>query len=280
MTRPVKAEWARSSANCLSVDEEASVYIRALAAVTPSPSPPFPSAPRSPSPGPSVGLIGLEPGDAVVFVALCSLVVAALLAAAIVYDVRLAAQLQIRRLNLVDKLADRFPDARGAAAMVTSMRQPTRGVQGLTRSLIALTILTAVVLALAATLVSTAPEAAGLRQTVIASLLSVFATIVGFYFGARTAQTSADAASDQRTPLVRTGSERTITVTAGAPGAPGTFAPAGTAAEYDLDQLQRASPPVEAVPPSRWEKGSYVNLKDKSEAFWDGNSWKSGRSPG
>jgi hypothetical protein len=73
--------------------------------------------------------------------------------------------------------------------------QEPHGVRGVTRGLIALLILVLASLALAVTIISAAPDASDLRKTIVTSLLSVLATIVGFYFGSRTAQTAASDAA-------------------------------------------------------------------------------------
>jgi hypothetical protein len=79
--------------------------------------------------------------------------------------------------------------------IASAIDTPPRGTQGLTQSLLALLIVTFVGVAMLGTLVSTATGADDLRKTIIASLLSILATIVGFYFGARTAQSAAEQAT-------------------------------------------------------------------------------------
>src|SRR5712691_7313113 len=66
------------------------------------------------------------------------------------------------------------------------------GTTGLTRALIALTVLTAIGIALVLTLTSGASDAGDLRKTIITSFLSILATIAGFYFGSKVAQESAE----------------------------------------------------------------------------------------
>jgi IPT/TIG domain len=68
-----------------------------------------------------------------------------------------------------------------------SVRGASRGA---TRAAIALMIITLAALALAATLISGAPDAPSLRNTIISALLAVLATVAGFYFGAKTAEDS------------------------------------------------------------------------------------------
>jgi hypothetical protein len=66
--------------------------------------------------------------------------------------------------------------------------------QGLTTTLLALSTLTLVAVALIIVLVSSASDSTDLRKTIITSLVSILASISGFYFGARTAQNSAQQA--------------------------------------------------------------------------------------
>jgi len=104
--------------------------------------------------------------------------------------------------------------------IASAMNTPPRGMQGLTQALIGLTIITLVGVAMVATLVSTAGDSSDLRKTIITALLSVLATIAGFYFGARTAQISSEQATH---PPSATGRPR-----AGSPRSP-----AGGNAETD-----------------------------------------------
>jgi type IV secretory pathway VirB10-like protein len=76
-------------------------------------------------------------------------------------------------------------------------------MQGLTQALMGLIIITLVGVAMVATLVSTAADSSDLRKTIITALLSVLATIAGFYFGARTAQISSEQATRPPSPAGR-----------------------------------------------------------------------------
>ncbi len=80
------------------------------------------------------------------------------------------------------------------------VRESPSGTKGLTRALIALTILTALSLALFLTLFSSAADAADLRKTLITGLLSILGTIVGFYFGSRSATDATEAAAKAAGP--------------------------------------------------------------------------------
>src|SRR5205807_10481421 len=81
--------------------------------------------------------------------------------------------------------------------------RPPRGTSGLTQSLLALFIASLVAIALVTTLVSAGIDSSDLRKTIVTSLLSVLATIAGFYFGARTAQTSTEQATRPPVPAPR-----------------------------------------------------------------------------
>jgi signal transduction histidine kinase len=61
---------------------------------------------------------------------------------------------------------------------------------GLARALMAFAVISILSVALVAVLVSDASDAPDLRKTIITALVSILGTIVGFYFGARTAEIS------------------------------------------------------------------------------------------
>jgi hypothetical protein len=79
--------------------------------------------------------------------------------------------------------------------IVSAVDRAPRGAAGLTQSLIALVVVTLVGVALVASLVTTSQDGGDLRMTIITSLVSILATIAGFYFGARTAQASTEQAT-------------------------------------------------------------------------------------
>lgn len=80
------------------------------------------------------------------------------------------------------------------AAATTRFKETT----GLTRALLAFAILSVLTVALVSVLVSSAADAPDLRKTIITALLSILATIVGFYFGAKTAETGQALAGSRR----------------------------------------------------------------------------------
>ena len=67
---------------------------------------------------------------------------------------------------------------------------------GLARALMAFAVISILSVALVAVLVSDASDADDLRKTIITALVSILGTIVGFYFGARTAEIGTAAARE------------------------------------------------------------------------------------
>lgn len=137
-------------------------------------------------------MIDLNGSEAVSFIVGVSVILAAVLVGATVYDLRHASRMQRERLVIIEKLFERPMTSEQYTALLAAMARPASGIQGLTRSLLALSILLALVLSLAALFTSTAAGATEMLQNLVSGLLSLFATIVGFYFGSRTAQTSAE----------------------------------------------------------------------------------------
>ena len=81
--------------------------------------------------------------------------------------------------------------------LLGTIGEPATGQRGLARALMAFTIITIVGVALVAVLISSSSDASDLRKTIITSLLAVLATIVGFYFGTRAAETATEATTTQ-----------------------------------------------------------------------------------
>jgi hypothetical protein len=120
----------------------------------------------------------------------------------IVYDNRQANKWRaVRQAQIIDKMVEAAArEGNGLSVeevrqLVSAMDRPPRGASGLTSSLLALLIVFLVGVALFASLLSRDAASGDLRKTIITSLLAVLASISGFYFGARTAQTSTEQAT-------------------------------------------------------------------------------------
>jgi hypothetical protein len=94
--------------------------------------------------------------------------------------------------QLVDKAFPASPDAKATADEVrflaSAISEPPRGAKGLTRSVLALGLLTLVGVAMVVLLVGNSSNAGDLLKTVVTALLTALTTIVGFYFGAKAVQ--------------------------------------------------------------------------------------------
>lgn len=257
--------------------------VMAETSVTPTPSPTG-SPPSVPTNQPTVGTPSTSggffdfSGPEMWFVALTVLIFAGLLVAATVYDLRYANKTKNTQLTIIQRM---FPqplnEAQGRQVLMFIGR-PASGVAGLTRSLIVLSILVTIFLSLTAVLASTAQDAADLRKTLIASILSVFATIIGFYFGSRTAQTSADGAlerSQASTSSATTQPSESTRVVARA-GDAGKFEPS-TGMPESLEALRTSN--IVPEPTTAWPSGSYIITYNGDEAFWDGTTWRPNRAP-
>jgi hypothetical protein len=103
--------------------------------------------------------------------------------------------------------------------LLGTIGQPATGQRGLTRALMAFTIITIIGVALVAVLLSSSGDAGDLRKTIITSLLAVLATIVGFYFGTRAAETATEATTQAPSPKepaeLTTGADSTAPAAAG-----------------------------------------------------------------
>jgi hypothetical protein len=130
-----------------------------------------------------------------VFIVLVVGIFAALWFALLLYD-RISVN---KRLNLMlsDVLAKGTSDTRPSAGDIQTLStamssQP--GTQGLTRTLLALGLLTLLGVALAGLLVGNDMAASDLLKAVVTALTTALTTILGFYFGAKTATDAATAA--------------------------------------------------------------------------------------
>ena len=170
-------------------------------------------------PGPVIELQGTR---AVVLVAVIGLAIALLWSVPIWVDARRAYRLREKAVALVSgKLLDaatkdglKLTELR---ALLATIGEPATGQRGLSRALMAFTIITVVGVALVALLLSSSGDASDLRKTVITSLLTLLGTIVGFYFGTRAAETASDATASAPT---RPASESTAAGSTSTPPAP------------------------------------------------------------
>src|SRR3954469_4754757 len=165
---------------------------------------------------PDIPFPKLSSSAALAWVAGLALFLALLWFVPIVYDNRQANKWRaVRQSQLIDKMLDAVAqEGNGLSVeevrqLVSAMDRPPRGANGLTSSLLALLIVFLVGIALFASLVSGDAASGDLRKTIITSLLAVLATISGFYFGARTAQTSTEQATKPPESRPNTGSNRT-----------------------------------------------------------------------
>lgn len=104
------------------------------------------------------------------------------------WDVRKAAEW---RTNVTDWVKSGSLRGSDLVAALHVVARP-QGTTNLTRTTIAYLALTLAGLALALTAFSGASDATDLRKTIITSLLTVLGIVIGFYFGARTAQTATE----------------------------------------------------------------------------------------
>lgn len=154
--------------------------------------------PGTPSPEPVVNVRGT---GALVFIGAVTAGITLLWFVPLLLDTRQANrwrsvhQTEILRTMVDASIRDNSLSVEDIRQIVSAMDQPPRGAAGLTQSLLALVIASLVAVALVLTLVSTSLDSGDLRKTIVTSLLSVLATIAGFYFGARTAQTSTERAT-------------------------------------------------------------------------------------
>ena len=150
----------------------------------------------------SGSVIHLSSTGQVVFVVLVVCFFAALWFTLIFYD-RLSASRRIYNLlpMLVKAAGGDDPahplSAKDLAALTSAVSTQPKSTRGLTRTTIALLLVTLVGIALTALLVGNGNNASDLLKTVVTALTAALTTVVGFYFGAKTA---ADAAAGGGSP--------------------------------------------------------------------------------
>ena len=133
-------------------------------------------------------IAGLGGRTAFLLIAVVVVAIAAVAIVPLVMDVRRATTW---RRQLTDHLIERAADDEEIRDFLRDLREP-RGVRGLTRSVIAVLILALVGFALAVAMLSSGTDSGDLRKTIVTSLMTVLATVAGFYFGSLGAQNSAE----------------------------------------------------------------------------------------
>jgi hypothetical protein len=109
-------------------------------------------------------------------------------------------------------------------ALVRAMNQSPKGATGLTRTILAVGLLTLIGIALTALLIGNPTAQGDLLKTLVTALATAFATVLGFYFGAKTASESASSRGTDATSgfwLTRTTSPRMPGVPMNVSAAPG-----------------------------------------------------------
>lgn len=168
---------------------------------------------------------GLDGGSALILIAVVVVAVAAVAVIPLIMDVR---QATAWRRQITDRLIDDAAHDHEVRDLLRDLREP-RGVRGLTRSVIAVLILALVAFALAVAMLSSGADSGDLRKTIVTSLMTVLATVAGFYFGSLGAQNSAEDARRHvvgRTaaapkPGASGGGGRAAVPPAAGPGSPG-----------------------------------------------------------
>jgi hypothetical protein len=234
------------------------------------------ATPTTTVPGPVIELQGTR---AVVLVGVIGLAIALLWSVPIWVDARRAYRLREKAVALVSgKLLDaatkdglKLTELR---ALLATIGEPATGQRGLSRALMAFTIITVVGVALVALLLSGSADSGDLRKTVITSLLTLLGTIVGFYFGTRAAETGAEAGAPAPTAAAAAAEE----AAAGAEAAAASAGVAAAGAEVAAAGAEEAAAAgAEEVPagaeeeaPSVAEEPTVTDMPDEEITPYDG----------
>jgi hypothetical protein len=150
----------------------------------------------SPSPTPGADPIaGVSGGEAVWLIVGIAAGLALLWAIPLYLDGRRAYKAyKYLQIPLMEKLLAASGDGKlelteeQTGELVDAATKRFEATTGLARALMAFAVISILSVALVAVLVSDADDASDLRKTIITALVSILGTIVGFYFGARTAE--------------------------------------------------------------------------------------------
>jgi hypothetical protein len=212
-------------------------------------------------------IIELRGSGAVVLIAVVGLAIALIWFVPLWMDARRAYRLRERAVQLI---GGRLLDAAKKddlsiselRALLGTIGEPATGQRGLSRALMAFTIITVVGVALLALLLSSSSDASDLRKTVITALLTLLGTIVGFYFGTRAAETSAEQANPVSSPPAQV-----VTPPAPAPTPPAP-SPVGDGAQVAEEDAARVANGEEPAPAADEEMAEVTD--EEADAVADG----------